>query len=493
MNICERVFDHAVKQPDSIAVSLDKSKITYHELAKKISQVSNLLRNNKHAARTSVALLMGNEVETLEIFLGAAHAGWTAAPLDTKWSQRELLSIIDHVRPDVIFVHVKYLHQLRELTYCPEIIVCGSGAADLSPNLKYKEQLDSQPFLQVKPAANPHAPFYLGFTSGTTGMPKGFLRSHLSWVESFRVWNEEMNWSPEDAFYVPGPLVHSLFLFAALHAVHTGAQCILERTFHADKSIQNIKTKKISAFYAVPTMLEAIRRVNPDLHDICLQKIISSGAKTDTGTEQWWTKAAPETEWIEFYGASELSFVSLLRKQNKTGEASLGIPFSNVDTFVQREDGTEAAPGDIGELFVRSPMVFSGYFGEAAEAEEWLSAGDLVRQDERGFLYLAGRKKNMIVSGGLNVYPEEVEHMLKTHEAVSEAIVFGRRDEYWGEAVSAVVTSEIPEEKLIPELEAFCRKKLSLYKCPKQWHVLEQIPLTTSGKPARTKVIESLN
>lgn len=206
----------------------------------------------------------------------------------------------------------------------------------------------------------------------------------------------------------------------------------------------------------------------------------------------------PNADIIEFYGASELSFVSyLLDSDHETKGHTVGRPFPKVQTKIIKEDGAEARQGEVGLLSVKSPWVFNGYLNLPEESKQvihngWATVGDLAFMDEDGYYTIVGRKHNMIISGGLNVYPEEVENVIVQFSGIMEAAVIGLPDSYWGEKVIAVVSvkenSPMHEDRLLN----YCKKFLPNYKCPKQLVVVKEFPYTSSGKIARSELKDEL-
>ena len=194
----------------------------------------------------------------------------------------------------------------------------------------------------------------------------------------------------------------------------------------------------------------------------------------------------------EFYGASELSFVSFLSDEgNRLKPNSVGQPFHNVDIQIRLENGEVAPNGEIGKIFIRSTMLFSGYLEPRTatiqsieDGEGWVTVDDMGYLDENGFLYVIGREKNMILSGGVNLFPEEIEAVLSQHPAVEEVAVVGLEDSYWGQIPVALIKGNAPKK----ELKRLCRDKLSVYKIPRKWFFVDELPYTTSGKIARRQV-----
>ncbi|SDH73488.1 long-chain acyl-CoA synthetase [Alteribacillus persepolensis] len=498
MSVADSFTKRANAHPKKTALITAAETVTYGELHQYTSDIAAALLQERKPQQAQTyyppkaALLLPNGVEFVSLAVGAAKAGWLTVTLDRKWSLKECQAILQQTQPDILFVD-KAWEALKDTSAAEKVIVV-ENRASLDQWLLTCEDSDA-----AFPEVSDDTLFYMGFTSGTTGLPKGFLRHHLSWKESFREADKELELTAEDVIAVPGPLVHSLFLFAVFHALHVGAVCILEERFSAKAVLQRTSKQYITVLYGVPTMFEAMARQTSE-HDYShsLRMCIISGAKMRGARKTVFQQVWPHAEWKEFYGSSELSFISILHEKDQhKSSTALGYPFSNVDVLVQNEAGEQAQPGEIGELYVKSPMVFSGYYQHPfTEKEAFVPSGDLVKQDKDGFLHLAGRKKNMIVTGGLNVYPEEVENVLKKHPLLVDVCVAGVENDYWGEACAAMMVvkqdAARSNDDIKRDVQTFCKRELAAYKCPRHFVITDALPLTTSGKPKRKIIQEQL-
>jgi len=243
----------------------------------------------------------------------------------------------------------------------------------------------------------------------------------------------------------------------------------------------------------VPTMLVALlreaeaRRVRfPDV-----RRVVSAGAKLSPALRADLAAVFPAAETFEYYGASELSFVTLASSREGCPPDSVGRPFRGVELSLRRDDGSPATTGEVGLVFVRSAMLSNGYLGATDGAGfrrvgDWATVGDRGRLDARGFLHLIGREGDMLISGGLNVYPSEVEAALKAAPEVEEVHVFGRPDAYWGDEICAVLRWRGDARRSAAELRTWCRGRLDAHKCPRHFYAASELPLTSSGKVAGT-------
>ncbi|RLQ97330.1 AMP-binding protein [Falsibacillus albus] len=481
MYIGENLKTISALYPNKPAIIQNHKIITYKNFNENVEQVRNRLYShfNGSQEKRKIAFRLKNSAAFLEVFFGVASMGWTAVPLDSKWTQNELKHAIGIAEPDLIILE----DEASDLLHLFPV----SSVINLSAIYQQSPEAVAQTF------ANEHDSFYLGFTSGTTGLPKGFIRSHRSWVKSFEACEEAFGYGREEAVIAPGPLVHSLSLFAAAHCLHCGGTFYLESAFLPETVFNLLKNNSIDVISAVPTMLEALLSVeaNPGQKLVGVKKILVSGAQWQEDSKLRVMRLFPEAELYEYYGASELSFVSYNRFG--MGESDGGQKlFSDVQISVINEHGVSCGSEEIGRIYISSPMLFSGYVNNVQETKKVLTpmgatVGDLGFLDNNGALTVVGRENNMIKSGGLKIFPEEVEGVLKGIVGIKEAVVVGVQDAYWGEMGVAVIQWENEEEKLLPEeMKRRCLLYLSSYKCPKNYLNIDAFPMTKSGKVDRS-------
>lgn len=465
------------EHPNKIAITTNDCTVSYKELYEQIRLIQQHLIEYKGSGKgKKVGILLGNEPEFLPIFFAVVTLGWVAIPFDPKWSQTDIDYVLSVAKPEILIGDESFVHRDEQMISVWELLQSKVTNHTISWEHHEKEL------------------FYIGFTSGSTGTPKGFKRNHQSWIKSFKVAEEAFQYTKDDTIIAPGPLCHSLSLFAAIHALHIGATFYLLPKFRAEEVLEIIKDKKANVFYVVPTMIQALLKHVQEKIEVPF-KLLSSGAKLSSALLEKMENAFPQNKLFEYYGASELSFVAYstkaMRKQNSY---CVGKPFPNVSIYIEKEDGTAAKVNEIGEVIVQSELIFSGYVNNPTETAAVLTRsgakiGDLGYFDENGLLTIIGRKKNMIITGGLNVYPEEVEAVMKEVNEVEEAVVIGIRDEYWGEKVIAFVQwKKGAKEQDLSTIQAHCKQRLTSFKCPKQFFTLKEIPYTSTGKIARKQL-----
>jgi long-chain acyl-CoA synthetase len=496
-------FRHVAQQhPNKLAVVLGRDRCTYGDLLAASQQVANGIwfdfashvADSQQSQYCRVGLLLTNQIEFLESFLGIAMAGGVAMVLNPDWSSVTLCQLLHLWPPRLLITQKSLLPLLESLSVELKILVIDDVADGELRKSSYQQWRDRQSAeWSAKPIADT-TPFYICFTSGTTGQPKAVARHHRSWVNSMAASQVEFGITAEDCVCAPGALVHSLFLYTAIESLTVGAMLYLVPVFNPRKAVAQLQQQAITVLVGVPILLNAIAKVlqSQSLAIPTVRMLISGGAKLDERLHQQIPHLFPAADWFEYYGATELSFISLWSSREGMPLQSVGRAFRDVKLSIRREaDGGSASQGDVGWIGVKSDMLSLGYLHQTDMSgyrilEGWATVGDRGWLDEQGYLYLAGREQDMINSGGLKVYPAEVEAALQRLPEIEAAVVFGVPDEDRGDRICAVVQWAESVRLTRRQLQARLRLSLARHKCPHRFFAIEQFPLTTSGKIART-------
>ncbi|MEI3611484.1 AMP-binding protein [Pseudogracilibacillus sp. SO30301A] len=477
MSIGQYLEKYAQEQPEKIAIYFAERSITYREFYYNITMYQHKLRqysNNNQPQK--VALLIGNEPAFLEMFFATITLGWIAIPFNPKWSKRESMKVVEMANPDIVVTSEQFKKE-ASYTFKATFSVENIAVPKLS-NINVHVQADT--------------PFYLGFTSGSTGDPKGFIRNHRSWLASFTAGEEVFHYGKDDIIMAPGPLCHSLSLFGAVHALHIGATFYLTSSFSAKMIFNTIKAQQATVVFAVPTMLHNLAKLPESIQTNVT--FLSSGAKLQPQIKQDLKQVFPNNNIYEYYGASELSYVTYIDETMSTHYPnSVGTPFPAVDISIRNNAGNVLTQGEIGHIYIKSNFLFTGYVNEEAATKSVLTKhgatiGDIGFINEAGLLTIVGRKNNMIISGAHNIYPEEIEKIMKDVPFVKEAVVIGVSDARWGQKVIALIQWKENGQHNLSLLKAHCRKNLAIYKRPRKYYIAETFPYTTTGKIARNEI-----
>jgi len=470
---------HARTTPDRIALVCDGHSITWAELDEAVDRLAAHLAKAVPAGH-GIALHLPNGPALALLFLAACRAGREAQILDPSWPAETV--------------------QLAITTLLPGIVISGGigpggelgtlKAIDpQSPFATVADAVGASPSLVAVPEPDPLTPFYVGFTSGSTGAPKGYRRHHLSWIESFRAADREFDIGAGDVILAPGALTHSLFLYGLAHGLHVGATVILCRQFRPNVANRLIASHKATVVYGVPTQLEmmieaAAREGEPPF--ATTRWILSSGAKWQGRATAQLHRQFPLARFAEFYGASELSFITVAKNDENVPADSVGRAFAGVDLTIRDHLGRCLPPGEVGQVFVASPFLFMEYACGSTAAimryGEAVSVGDIGLLDARGFLHLVGRANRMIITAGKNVHPEEIEHVLEAHPAVTAAAVLGVTDHRRGERLMALLKLRPHASVSSSDMVGYARARLPLYKIPRRFALTPEWPTTSSGK-----------
>ncbi len=481
MNLVVPLLHYATQQPNKVALSDGHKSRTYSALVQRMKTIAQGLQLNG-LNHDKVAIISTNRIEFVEVFLGTIYAGCVPIPMDPKWSTTEVNAILEQCQPKMIFTENAFAKNL--VLQDREIQLLTFSAEDAG---SYDNWVDT-----LKPEAemdDTNELLFIGFTSGTTGTPKGYMRTHLSWMNTFEATNEAFQLNSMEHMLAPGPFVHSLSLFAIMQSLYSGATFHIVKDFNAKKVLQLCKQIPDMILFVVPTMIESMMQEEIPCQTQ-IQALISSGGKWTEASKNKCKEVFGGAKLYEFYGSSEASYISYLDIHAENKPNSVGRPFHGVEISIRDEHFQEVPTGSIGQSYIRSDMIFKGYYQLPEETtavfrDGWLIIGDFMYMDQDGYLYMAGRSKNMMVTGGLNVFPEEVESVLQQIPEIQEVMVLGVPDAYWGEQVTALVKWNGQQRLSTEDIKNYCRQHLASYKAPKQIITVDQFIYTSSGKMAR--------
>jgi malonyl-CoA/methylmalonyl-CoA synthetase len=335
------------------------------------------------------------------------------------------------------------------------------------------------------------------YTSGTTGRPKGAEITHGNLISNLEALHHAWGWQADDVLLHVLPIFHVHGLFVALHgALHAGATTLLMREFDARRTLQMLASGECSVFMAVPTIHQRLLDV-PDASqfDLSRVRLITSGSDRLPDEVFISFQQTFHHTLLERYGMTEtgMNCSNPLRGERRLG--SVGLPLSRVEVRVVNPENDQTLPvGEIGEIQLRGPNVFKGYWkqpqktAESFTSDGWFRTGDLGFREPDGYLTLCGRSKDLIISGGLNIYPPEVERVLAEHPSVAACAVIGCPDRQWGERVTAVAVLNRGESVSSADLIAFCRERLAPYKSPKSIIFRDELPRNAMGKVQKAEL-----
>jgi acyl-CoA synthetase (AMP-forming)/AMP-acid ligase II len=494
----ELLADHADARGQQSAFIDDTRAVTWGELEARTARLAGHLGARVERGRP-VAICMGNRIEALESYLGVARAGNVGVFLNPAASDHELAYMIEDSGAEVMISDARQ----RERTWRAAERAPAMGETIVVDPAEQDASLAYEPLVAQAPTRSPaddlglDEPAWMLYTSGTTGRPKGVVLTQRSclWVVA-ACWAPIAGLGADDRMLSALPLFHSYALdLTVLGIVATGATIRLLSRFSARRVIELLRSDPFTLMPGVPTMFHyLVEHLNGErLEARALQRCLSAGAIMPAALTDAFERAAGVPV-LDGYGITETStMVTMNWPDGGRPPGSCGLPVPGCAVrLVDPNTDEDVDPGEEGELIVRGPQVMLGYHNKARETAEvlrggWYHSGDLARSDESGYLTITGRIKELIIRGGENIYPAEVEQAIVEHPAVSDAAVVGRPDEALGEVVVAFVVAAEPELDH-DALRQFAAERLAEYKLPAEFRVVEEIPRTGSGKIMRHRL-----
>ena len=480
--------DQVQRRPDAPCLTWQGQTWTYHELQSGALSVAAGLRAWGLAPGERVALALDNGPEFVLAYLGLGWAGGVAVPVNTQYRAGELRHILTDAGAALVVGSGPAVDEIATLRAdLPALrgwVVVGTERADALP----WSSLLVPP--QSLPLPDPASLALLVYTSGTTGRAKGVMLSHANLAANIQAVSQAWGWTAADRLLLMLPLFHVHGLGVGLHGTLTnGASVDLRARFDPLEALTTLASGEVSLFFGVPTMysrLLAQAQTHPDLRPQGVRLFVSGSAPLSPDVFQAVERVFGQTI-LERYGMTETGMLTTNPLQGPRRAGTVGRPFPGQAVLVGAP-GQPAPPGEVGAVWTRGPNVFSGYWQNpeatrAAFEGEWFNTGDLGFLDEDGVLTLVGRARELIITGGFNVYPREVEETLLTHPGVAEAAVIGLPDPDLGEKVVAVVVTrpDAPTPSA-DELMEYCRAHLAPYKKPRQVEFAASLPRNAMGK-----------
>jgi acyl-CoA synthetase (AMP-forming)/AMP-acid ligase II len=470
-------------------------EVTYGELNKRANQLAHGLLSLGVRKGDGVALLVGNRIEHLEIMFATAKIGALAIPLDVKWKPLELASVVAALEPGLLIMQEECrpaFHaaaQLKDLSFVKDI--------GLSSDFTYGGVLNAQSTAEPPVQVGEDDPFAVLLTSGTTGFPKGCLSTHRTFV--FHCINNaiEKGLGVHDTGLLSSPIYFNAGRSFTLGIVYFGGTMILHDRFDAEAVLRTIQNDRITYMGAVPTMCERMLHVleSRRYDTSSLRCLAITGGKVHPSVlQQLQERITPNI--YRTYASTDSGQMAISKPGDiKIRPDAAGRAVWCVDLRVVGEGDRTLGVNEVGEILCQSPLATHGYYKNpeatnAAFRDGWYHTGDLGYFDEEGYLFVVGRKKDMIKSGGISIYPLEIESVLYGHPDVLEAAVVGVPDQAWGEAVKALVVLKPGAAAAADELMQFCRARLSSYKVPKSLELVSSLPHTEVGKVNKVQVRE---
>lgn len=493
---------NAEKYKKKVAVYFKGKSLTYEQLNKRANQLANAFLAKGYRKGDKVSVMMKNNAAYIEIIVALSKIGVVIVPINYRLVGSEIEYIVKHSDSRGFIATEEYAKEIEQLlpslSQLDTVLIIGDIATGNYLNYEsfLSEATDAEPVSDVKETDT----LYFGYTSGTTGKPKGAVISHRSRVLTGMVAAYEYQISEDDIHIVAGPIYHAAPWIFLMMQLIVGGTLVIEESFDPEQFLRDVETYQATNTFMAPTMYNFIvnlkEEVKAKYDHTTMRVLISAGAPLPAQTKNDILEFFAGASLYEFYGSTESAITLNIKPKDITRKDScVGQPFPLVECVILDDEKKPVKLGEVGELYFKGPYLLDCYYNnpEATEESFWngyFSVGDMARQDEEGYYYIVDRKKDMVISGGVNIYPREIEEVLHTHPAILDVAVIGVPDPVWGESVKAIVVLREGATLTSEEVIEYCHGKIASYKKPKSVEFVKELPRNPSGKVLKVELRE---
>lgn len=493
MNVSEIIDKNVRRIPHRSAVISEEIHLTWQEFNQQVNRMGNSLRKLGVGKGDRVAMYLQNSPEYLVTYFALCKLGAIAVPFNIMYKSSEIAYILNNSRAEVLVAAAPEAEQnvinLRDqIPTLKHVVVVGEPT---SPGLlTYKELINGGEEELQTVECTPKDTVTILYTSGTTGQPKGAMLTHGNFWENAKLNGcYTLHVNDQDIFLTGTPFCHIFFVLTVLGPMYKGAAVVTMPRFFPDKTLEVISKFKVTHFAGVPTMyihlLQAQKKRQYDLSNWRFAQSAGAAMPSEYIAE---IEKSFGVGFCECYGSTETSSTCTYGRLGHGKAGSIGLPADSWEVKIVDDDNTEVPTGEVGEIIVKGPGLFKGYWDmpeatSAAFSGEWFHTGDMGQADEDGYFYIVDRKKDLLICGGYNIYPREVEEVLYTHSSILEAAVVGIPEAEKGEIPKAFITlkqgvNKVSEEEII----SFCKARMAAYKAPRFVEILSELPKNATGK-----------
>lgn len=484
------LFDNPAIDPNKTALVCEDERLTFDELRRRVRATGHTLLSAGIRHGDRIAILAGNCNEFVELFFAITGIGAIAVPLNYRLSAAEHAAILNDARPLMLFAAAPYRDNAafveEQVDSLQRIIAIGDG----TPWTEYRDFVGDTQLEPLLATVEPDDVATLLYTSGTTSLPKGVMLTHANYLADYANACGVLGIAPDIVNLQISPLYHA----AAQHAfmqIYGGGTSVLLPKFDPGTVLALIEREQVNYMFVVPTMLYNILD-HPDFAttDTSRIRMIIYGAAPMTGARRREAVAAFGEVFAHAYGLTECTAMASIlppAEHAATGGGSIGRGLAGSQVIVADDDANPVPAGSTGEILIRGDQVMKGYWNRPDATREalkdgWLHTGDIGSWDAEGYVTVIDRKKDLIISGGANIFPKDVEEAVAMHPSVAEVAVYGVPHPNWGEAVEAAIVLKPGRGLDSDELTNFARQHLAGYKVPRSVRFLDALPRNPSGK-----------
>ncbi|MCM3178007.1 long-chain fatty acid--CoA ligase [Cytobacillus horneckiae] len=489
--LIRRVAHKTPKQP---AFVYENTKITYEDMERRVLHLAGWLQKVGIEIGEKIGIISKNNLSFVEIVFAVASSGAVSVPINFRLAADEFAYVINNSDTKILFIEKEYEETIRlnqhQMPNLEKVVIIDTNQSEWAVSYPSIFE-DKVTFNDLSHILSDDDDCMICYTSGTTGFPKGAVLSHKNLLLSALNSIVDSKIANGNKQLTITPLFHIAGIGNIIISCTVGGTTYIQREFNPVHVLETIHKEQIVGLFLVPAMWNMIMQVPTiEKYDLTSVERCSTGAAIcPLVTKKQMMKHFPNAGIFDAFGQTEMSPTTtcLLPEDSLRKTNSVGKPVLNVEVRVVDENMNDVPLGEIGEIVYRGPTLMKGYYKNPEATEEafkggWFHSGDLVQMDDEGFIYVVDRKKDMIISGGENIYPAEIEAVLYKHESILEAAVVGVADEKWGESVKAYVVLKKGKELGEEEIIAFCKEHLASYKKPKYVEFINELPRNPSGK-----------
>ncbi len=490
---------NAFKYANKVGIKDLNKSFTFKEWNERSCRLANILAGLGMEKGDRFAALAYNCVEWMEIYAAAAKGGFICVPLMFRLAGPEMEYILNHCEAKVLLVQDQWIDHVngmkKNLSTVKSYVSFGVDNPKFKGYLPYEDMLAGASPEEPATEVNAADPWVIMYTGGTTGLPKGVVKSHEALFAQYLTQIFDHNFKTEEVALLVMPCCHvnSLYISFSLTWIGGTVMCYNMASFNPEDLLKTFSDHKVTFTSLVPThyiMMLALPDAVKKKYDLTtIKKLLISSAPARRDTKLGILEMFPNSELYEAYGSTEAGIVTVLKPEEqltKLGSCGREVIGSDLVRFYDEDGNLVTEPNKVGELYARSPMLLSTYWKApekvaAAKKGSYFTSGDMGMRDEDGYIYLVDRKANMIISGGENIFPFEVENCVGGHPKVKDVAVIGVPHEKWGEQVTAIIVLHDGQSATVEEITSYCKGKIAGYKAPKNIIFIKDEEMPRSG------------
>lgn len=485
--------------PKKVAIVDGNVRMTFEQIQSRVTNLAGWFQSKGIKKGEKVALLLYNSIEFIECFFALAKIGAVVVPINFRLQKAEIEYIIGNSDVKMLIAHDDFVNIIEQIqTNLPlveDVVIAGQRNENIHAFTLYPSIFDKT-FTPQLEWLDDDDDFLIVYTSGTTGKPKGAVLSHKSVFMNAVNMVLECGLTKNEIQLITTPMFHVGGISAMTMIMLIGGTSILHKKFDPNDILKTFETEKITYAFMVPSMWNLLLDV-PNFKEYkvnSLRIICTAAASTPLELKKKLMNHFPNAGIFDTFGHSETFSTTTLKASDSLSKSgTVGLPYSNVEVRVVDENMNDCLPGEVGEIIYRGPTTMKKYYKNPEGTEEalkggWFHSGDLVKFDEGGYLTVVDRKKDMIISGGENIYPKEIEDVIYTHPDILEVAVVGVPDKKWGETVKAFIVTRNGKKLTEQDVADYCTERIARYKRPHYIEFIDEMPRNASGKILKTRL-----